>query len=81
MSHLTGSLFDHLSHATNLVSRESRTGILIYVNIVPIVWYSKKQNSIETRSVGSELMTLKTGVKLLEGLVYKLQMMGVPIEG
>ena len=26
-------------------------------------------------------MALKTGVELLEGLVYKLQMMGVPIEG
>jgi len=26
-------------------------------------------------------MALKTGVELLEGLIYKLQMMGVPIEG
>jgi len=81
MSHLTGSLFDHLSHATKLVSRQSRTGVLIYVNKAPIVWYSKKQNSIEASSVRSEFMTLKTGVKLLEGLVYKLQMMGVPVEG
>jgi len=26
-------------------------------------------------------MALKTGVELLEGLIYKFQMMGVPIEG
>jgi len=46
-----------------------------------IVWFSKKQNSIETSSFGNEFMALKTGVELLEGLIYKLQMMGVPIEG
>ena len=47
----------------------------------PIVWFSKKQNSIETSSFGSEFMALKTAVELLEGLRYKLRMMGVPIDG
>jgi len=51
------------------------------VNIAPIIWFSKKQNSIETSSFGSEFMALKTSVELLEGLIYKLLMMGVPIEG
>ncbi|CAJ1937367.1 unnamed protein product [Cylindrotheca closterium] len=31
-------------------------------------------------SFGSEFAALKTGVELVEGLVYKLQMMGVPID-
>ena len=75
------TMFVDASHATNLVTRQSRTGVLIYVNKAPIIWYSKKQNAIETSSFGSEFMALKTGVELLEGLVYKLQMMGVPIEG
>jgi len=75
------TMFVDASHATNLVTRQSRTGVLIYVNKAPIIWISKKQNSIETSSFGSEFMTLKTGVELLEGLIYKLQMMGVPIEG
>ena len=75
------TMFVDASHATNLVTRQSRTGVLIYVNKAPIVWYSKKQNAVETSSFGSEFMALKTGVELLEGLVYKLQMMGVPIEG
>jgi len=72
-------MFVDASHATNLVTRQSRIGVLIYVNKTPIIWYSKKQNSIETSSFGSEFMAL--GVELLEGLIYKLQMMGVPIEG
>ena len=75
------TMFVDASHATNLVTRQSRTGVLIYVNKAPIIWHSKKQNSIETSSFGSEFMALKTGVELLEGLVYKLQMMGVPIQG
>ena len=36
---------------------------------------------METSSFGSEFCALKTGVELLEGLRYKLRMMGVPIEG
>jgi len=70
------TMFVDASHATNLVTRQSRTGVLIYVNKAPIVCYSKKQNSIETSSFGSEFMALKTGVELLEGLIYKLKMMG-----
>ena len=75
------TMFVDASHATNLVTRQSRTGVSIYVNKAPIIWSSKKQNSIETSSFGSEVMALNTGVELLEGLSYKLQMMGVPIEG
>jgi len=75
------TMFVDASHATNLVTRQSRTGVLIYVNKAPIIWFSTKQNSIETSSFGSEFMALKTGVELLEGLIYKLQMMGIPIEG
>jgi len=75
------TMFVDASHATNLVTRQPGTGVLIYVNKAPIIWFSKKQNSIETISFGSEFMALKTGVELLEGLIYKLHMMGVPVEG
>ena len=46
-----------------------------------IVWYSKKQNSIETSSFGSEFTAMKVGVEISEGLRYKLRMMGVPLVG
>jgi len=74
-------MFVDASHAANLVTRQSRTGVLIYFNKAPIIWYSKKQNSIETSSFGLEFAALKTGVELLEGLRYKLRMMGVPLKG
>ena len=68
-------------HAGDKLTRRSRTGILIFLNRAPIVWYSKKQGSIETSSFGSEFSAMKTAVELIEGLRYKLRMMGVPLDG
>ena len=68
-------------HAGDTVTRRSRTGVLIFANRAPIIWYSKKQTSIETSSFGSEFSAMKTAVELIEGLRYKLRMMGCPIDG
>ena len=68
-------------HAGDLVSRRSRTGVLIFCNRAPIMFYSKKQGSIEGSSFGSEFSAMKTAVELVEGLRYKLRMMGVPLDG
>ena len=55
--------------------------MVIFCNSAPIIIYSKKQGSIETASFGSELMAAKTATELVEGLRYKLVMMGIPLEG
>ena len=68
-------------HSGDLVSRRSRTGVLIFCNKSPIIFYSKKQGSIETSSFGSEFSAMKTAVELVEGLRYKLRMMGCPLDG
>jgi hypothetical protein len=68
-------------HAGDLVTRRSRTGVLIYVQRAPIIVYSKKQGSIEASSFGSELTAMKTATELVEGLRYKLRMMGIPLDG
>jgi hypothetical protein len=72
--------FVDLDHASDQLTRRSRTGVLIYLNRAPIIWYSKKQNSIEASTFGSEFMALKTAAELVSGLPYKLRMMGIPIE-
>jgi hypothetical protein len=74
------TMFVDSDHAGDAVTRRSRTGILIFVNRAPIVWMSKKQG-IETSSFGSEFTAMKNGVEILEGLRYKLRMMGVPLDG
>ena len=68
-------------HCGDVVSRRSRTGVIIFCGSAPIVWHSKKQGSVETSSFGSELTAMKTAVELVEGLRYKLRMMGVPLDG
>ena len=69
------------NHAGNLLNRRSHSGILIYVNNAPIQWYSKRQNTVESSSFGSEFIALRIAVDMIEALRYKLRCMGIPIEG
>ena len=48
---------------------------------MPIHWYSKHQLTIESSAFGSEFVALKIATEMMEGLEYKLRMMGIPIEG
>lgn len=73
--------FVDADHAGNRVTRRSHTGILVFLNNAPILWFSKKQNTVETSSFGSEFVAMKTAVELIESLRYKLRMFGIPLEG
>ena len=68
-------------HAGDKVTRRSQTGILIFLNRIPIIWYSKRQNTVETSTFGSEFIAMKMAVEQTESLRYKLRMFGVPLEG
>ena len=67
-------------HASNTVTRRLQTGIFIFVNKAPIVWYSKRQNTVETSTFGTEFIAMRTAVEHIEALCYKLHMFGIPIE-
>lgn len=75
------SCFVDADHAGNKITRRSHTGIIIFLNSAPIIWYSKRQNTVESSTFGSELVALKQAVDMIEGLIYKLRMFGVPIQG
>ena len=68
-------------HASDTVTRRSRTGILVYLNCSLIHWWSKKQASIESSSFGAEFIVMKQCCEYLHGLRYKLRMMGIPCDG
>jgi len=55
--------------------------VLIFLNKAPIIAFSKKQNSVETSTFGSEFTSLRQAVELIKGLRYKLRMFGVPMGG
>jgi hypothetical protein len=50
--------------AGNVVTRRSQTGILIFINRAPVVGYSKKQNTVESSTFGSEIVALKNAIEL-----------------
>ena len=45
-------------HAGNLATRHLQTGILIFLNKAPVVWFSKWQNTVETSTFGSEFVAM-----------------------
>jgi hypothetical protein len=68
-------------HASDTVTRRSRTGFLVWCNSCLVNFLSKKQTSVETSSFGSEFVAMKQCCEYLRGLRYKLRMMGIPVEG
>ena len=73
--------FVDADHAGNLVTRRSHTGIIIFLNMAPISWYSKRQNTVESSTYSSEFIALKTAIEQIMALRYKLRMLGIPLEG
>jgi hypothetical protein len=74
--------FVDANHAGNMITRRSQTGILIFLQNAPILWYSKKkQNTVESSTFGSELVALCIARDLIASLRIKLQLFGVPITG
>jgi hypothetical protein len=73
--------FVDANHGGCRVTRRSHTGVLIYCNKAPIIWFTKRQNTVECATFGSEFIALRVALELIEGLRYKLRMLGVPIAG
>ena len=46
-------------HAVDTVTRRPRTRFMLYLNIVPIYWSTKKQKSVESSYFGSEFSAMK----------------------
>ena len=73
--------FVDADHAGCKVTRRSHSGVLIFVNRAPIIWFSKRQATVESSTFGSESIAMRQGIDLVEALRYKLRMMGVPLDG
>jgi len=67
-------------HAGCHAMRHLHMGVLIYANCVPIIWFSKWQNTVKASTFSSEYIALRITVELIKGLRYKLLMLGIPIE-
>jgi hypothetical protein len=74
-------LFVDSEHAGDHFTRRSKTGFVIYLNMTPIVWFSKRQPTVESSVFGAEFVAMKRGIETTRVLRHKLMMMGVAIDG
>ena len=65
------SCFVDADHAGDLLTRRSHTSILIFLNNAPVIWYSKKQNTVESSTFGSKFIAMRIACDLLQALQYK----------
>lgn len=65
------------NHAGNMFTRRSH---VLFVNSAPIVWWSKRQNIVETSTFDSEYVARRIVTEQIIGLRYKLSMMGIRVE-
>jgi hypothetical protein len=77
---MTMRVFVDADHAGDLVTCRSRTGFIVFLNGAPVYWSSKRQNSVETSTFGSEFVAMKQATEYVRGLRYKLRMMGIEVD-
>ena len=73
----TTTMDANLNHC--LATGKSLTGCLHFVNKTPVVWYSKKQATVETTTYGSEFVAAKTATQQIMDIRQTLRYLGAPI--
>ena len=61
-------LYVDINFAGNKVTCWSHTGFILYMNMAPVAWSSKKQTTVDTSVFGSELVAMKHGMEHIRGL-------------
>jgi len=65
----------------NVLNGKAVTAILHFLNKTPIDWFSKKQNTVETATFGSEASAARTAIEQMKSIKMLLLYLGVPIHG
>ena len=56
------------NHTGDKTNRIPRIGILLFCNRAPIIWHSKRQNSVDMSTFGSEFTAMKNSVEIIVAL-------------
>ena len=76
----TLTCFVDADHGRDQLTRRSVTGIILLLNNTPILWVSKRQNTVETSTYGSELVASRIAIEHIIAMRYCLRMLGVKLE-
>jgi hypothetical protein len=52
-------LFLESDHTGEQFTIRSRTGFIVYLNMAPLVWFSKRQPAVESSVFGAEFVVMK----------------------
>jgi hypothetical protein len=64
-----------------MVNGRAVTGVLHFINGMPIEWYSKRQATVETATYGAEFVAARIATNQIIDLRLTLRYLGVPISG
>ena len=73
--------FVDADHAGDQATRRSYTGIILMINKAWVSSFSKRQNTVEAATFGSEIIAARLAKEKVQALFYKLRMMGIKIDG
>ena len=65
----------------DMITGRSVTGVLHLLNGTPIDWFSKRQDTVETATYGSEFVAARIATEQIIDLRTTLRYLGVPIQG
>ena len=73
------TIYFDASFGSDMLTRRSVTGIVVFLNSTPVKWFCKKQNTVETSTYGSELVAGRLACEMAIAFRYKLRMLGIPM--
>jgi hypothetical protein len=65
----------------DMLTGRAVTGVLHMINGTPVDWYSKRQDTVETATYGSEFVAARIATEQIIDLRTTLRYLGVPIKG
>ena len=63
------------------MTRRSHTGVIMFIQNAPIIWFSKRQNTVKAATFRSKLAAIRICKDLIFSLMYELRMFGARSEG
>ena len=66
----TITCFVDADHARDKVTCRSVTGVFLLANNTPLIWYTKRQKTVETSTYGSELVAARIGTEMVIEVRY-----------
>jgi hypothetical protein len=72
-------LFHNANLYHDIITGRSVTGLIHFLNRTPIDWFSKKQNTVETSTYGSEYVAARIAAEQIIDLRTTLRYLGIPI--